>query len=81
MSIRESLQQIVSAQLGAGYPPASFTPERPMLGAIAELDSMAVVGILAAIEDQLGITVEDDEISAEAFETFGALERFVTQRP
>ena len=80
MSARDTLQQIVSAQLGPAYPPSSFTPSRPMLGAIPELDSMAVVGILTAIEEQMGIAIDDDEISADAFLTFGDLESFVFGR-
>lgn len=48
-----------------------------LLGAIAEFDSMAVVGVITALEDQLGIHIDDDEISAEIFETFGSLWSFI----
>ena len=51
--------------------------DSPLLGAIPEFDSMAVVSILTAIEDSYGIIIEDDEISAEIFETLGDLVRFV----
>tara|TARA_R110002110_G_scaffold414983_1_gene647348 strand:- start:34548 stop:34796 length:249 start_codon:yes stop_codon:yes gene_type:complete len=44
-----------------------------LLGGIPEFDSMAVVSVLTTVEDNYGITVDDDEISAEDFETFGAL--------
>lgn len=77
MSNRATLQKIVSGQLGPAYPPSYFTPDRVMLGAIPELDSMAVVGILTAIEEEMGVSVPDDEVSADAFETFGALEQFI----
>ena len=80
MLSRDSLRQILSAQLGAAYPPASFTADTPLLGSIPELDSMAVVGILAAIEDSAGITIPDDEVSAEVFATFGTLSDFVESR-
>ena len=49
----------------------------PLLGRVAELDSMAVVAVITMIEEQYGISVEDDEISAETFETIGTLAEFV----
>jgi acyl carrier protein len=49
----------------------------PLLGAVPELDSMAVVTLITALEEHFGITVEDDEIGAPVFETLGSLTRFV----
>lgn len=78
--LAESLKRILAAQLGPSYPPEYFSDETPLLGSIPELDSMAVVGILTAVEEELGATVDDDEISAESFETLGSLMSFVAQR-
>ena len=36
----------------------------PLLGAIPEFDSMAVVSIITALEERFGFIVEDDEIDA-----------------
>lgn len=52
----------------------------PLLGAIPELDSMAVVNLIAALEEHFGFCVDDDEISADTFETLGALAAFVTRK-
>jgi acyl carrier protein len=41
---------------------------------------MAVVNVITALEDHFGITVDDDEISAQTFETLGSLTRFVEQK-
>jgi acyl carrier protein len=57
-----------------------YSSETGLLGSIAEFDSMAVVGIITSLEDQLGISVDDDEISAEVFETFGSLLAFVQSK-
>ena len=54
--------------------------ESVLLGNIPELDSMAVVNVITALEEHFGIAVDDDEISAEAFETLGSLTRFVEQK-
>lgn len=51
-----------------------------LLGAIPELDSMAVVGIITALEDEFGFTISDDEISADCFETLGSLVDFVNYK-
>ena len=75
--LAESLKRILAAQLGPGYPPQYFSDDTPLLGAIPELDSMAVVGILTAVEEELEISISDDEISAEVFATFGDLERLI----
>lgn len=55
-------------------------PSTPLLGNLPELDSMAVATLIAGIEDHFGIYVEDDEISAETFETFGSLCEFVQEK-
>lgn len=77
MNYDGTLRQILSAQLGKSYPPAFFHDDTELLGRIPELDSMAVVGILAAIEDAIGVAIPDDEISADMFQTFGRLAEFV----
>jgi acyl carrier protein len=75
-----SLKRILAAQLGSSYPQDYFNDDTPLLGAIPELDSMAVVGILTAVEEELGVTIDDDEISAEIFGSFGSLLEFLRAR-
>ena len=55
---------------------AAFTDATPLFGALPELDSMAVAGVLTELEDRLGITIEDDEVDGEMLETFGSLRAF-----
>jgi acyl carrier protein len=52
----------------------------PLLGSLPELDSMAVVTLLGALEERFGIEVDDDDISASTFETLGSLAAFVEQK-
>ena len=59
---------------------AAFEPETPLFGALPELDSMAVAGVLTEIEDRLGIIIEDDEVDGEMLATFGALSEFATAK-
>lgn len=54
----------------------AFDATTPLFGALPELDSMAVAGVLTELEDRLGIVIEDDEVDGEMLESFGALARF-----
>lgn len=49
----------------------------PLLGAIPELDSMAVATVLTALEERFGFLIDDDEIDGSAFATIGSLVAFV----
>jgi acyl carrier protein len=59
---------------------AAMTVSSPLLGAIPEFDSIAVLVVIAALEEKFGFTLRDDEISAEVFESVGSLSQFVEQR-
>ncbi len=57
-----------------------FNENTELFGAIPELDSMAVAGLLTEIEERLGIWIEDDEFEAEMLETFGNLVAFAREK-
>lgn len=59
---------------------ASFDDTTPLFGALPELDSMAVAGVLTEIEDRLGIVIDDDEVDGDMLETFGALTTFAASK-
>lgn len=59
---------------------AGFDADTPLFGALPELDSMAVAGLLTEIEDRLGIIIDDDEVDGEMLETFGNLVTFVRDK-
>ncbi len=65
-------------QLGAGI--EAIDIDTPLLGHLPELDSMAVVTILTSIEEQYGIIIDDDEISADVFLSWRTLVEFVAQK-
>jgi acyl carrier protein len=57
-----------------------FTAETGLFGALPELDSMAVAGLLTELEDRLHITIEDDEVDGEMLESFGSLVAFAAKK-
>lgn len=54
-----------------------MTADSPLLGAVPELDSMAVLSLLTALEERYGIVVHDDEIDGSMFASVGSLVSFV----
>lgn len=56
---------------------AAYTLDTPLLGAIPELDSMAVVALITGFEERFGFSVDDDEIEGSTFATVGSLVAFV----
>lgn len=80
MDISEKIKRILADTLQLGPRAAALTPSSRLMGEIPEFDSMAVVTVLTMVEDEFDITVEDDELSAEVFETLGSLTEFVAQK-
>jgi acyl carrier protein len=78
MSCLDELNDILRTTLA--LPSFSAEPSTPLLGALPELDSMSVASVIAAIECQFHIQIEDDEISARHFETLGSLAAFVQRK-
>lgn len=76
----EEIKNILSDVLGLGERRNSLNEDSVLIGSIPELDSIAVVNLITALEEHFGITVNDDEISARTFETLGSLAQFVEQK-
>ncbi len=80
MNVDAELKHILGEVLSLGDRADRFTATTSLLGSLPELDSMAVVSVITTIEERFGIVIDDDEISAQTFETFGSLSNFVTQK-
>lgn len=76
----DDVVQIVGDVLQLGARTAALDDTTPLLGSVPEFDSMAVVSVITAIEESYGIYIEDDEVSAEIFETIGSLHEFVSTK-
>ena len=79
-TILKETRQLLASTLSLGDRADSFDESTPLLGSLPEFDSMAVVTLLAALEEHFGFIAEDDEIFAETFETLGSLAEFVRQK-
>jgi acyl carrier protein len=74
------IKRILRDTLNLGDRAERLTPSSPLLGGLPEFDSMAVVVVVTMIEDELGVTIEDDELSADVFATVESLVDFVKQK-
>ncbi len=59
---------------------ATFDEQTELFGALPELDSMAVATLLTGMEERMGFMIEDDDVEAEDFATFGTLLAFVRRK-
>lgn len=80
MNISQEVLRVVDEVLGLNGRSATFTRETPLLGAIPELDSMAVVTLITSLEEQFGLVVDDDDIDGSTFATVGSLSDFVSSK-
>jgi acyl carrier protein len=76
----DDVKAVVGGALQLGNRVQHMDAEAPLLGAVPELDSIAVVNLITALEEHFGIAVADDEIGASTFETLGSLTRFVERK-
>lgn len=80
MNIQTEVLKVVDEVLSLNGRGLTFEPQTPLLGAIPELDSMAVVALITTLEDRFGIVVDDDEISGDTFATVANLTGFVSDK-
>lgn len=76
----DEVKTILIDTLALGPSGQQLDEHSALLGSIPELDSMAVVQLIGALEEQYGFIVDDDEISAATFATLGSLSAFVKHK-
>ncbi len=80
MNVETEVLRLLDEVLSLDGRSASFDRSTTLLGAMPELDSMAVVSLIAAIEETFGFVVDDDDIDGSVFASVGSLADFVTAR-
>jgi acyl carrier protein len=77
MNIQKDVLGLLDGVLVLKGRTANFDASTPLLGDVPELNSMAVMNLVAAIEEHFDITFEDEAISGETFASVGSLTRFI----
>ena len=77
-NIRQQVRAIL-AEVGA-HPDISAVADTDSLLTSGVVDSMAMVGLVSALETKFGITVGDTELVPEYFDSVTAITEFVTRK-
>lgn len=78
MNVMNDVLAVLDEVLSLNGRTSGFTRETHLLGAIPELDSMAVVSLITSLEDRFDVVVDDDEIDGSTFASVGSLVDFVS---
>ena len=78
MDVIQEVIRLLDEVLSLDGRSSAFTRDTPLLGAIPELDSMAVVSLITSLENHFGLVVDDDDIDGSTFATVGSLADFVS---
>lgn len=80
MAELDRLRKVLRDTLQIGSRADNLTENSRLFGGIPEFDSVAVISIVMAIEEEFGVKIADSELSAEIFETLGSLDRFISRK-
>lgn len=80
LDVHSEVVKVLEQTLNLKPAGARMTADSPLLGAIPELDSMAVVTVITTLEERFGFSVADDEIDGSTFATAGSLVEFVKSK-
>ena len=75
--IIDDVKTMIGKTLQLGDKVKQFHASTGLFGELPEFDSMAVIAIISAIETEFGISVGDEEITAETFASIGSLTSFI----
>jgi acyl carrier protein len=77
MTTRDEVKALVAEILGIIDRLDSMNASTGLFGSLPELDSMAVIELIAAIQEKFGFEVDHANITMDTFETIGTLAAFV----
>ena len=73
----DDVKAVLVETLGVEDQADAINADTPLFGSLPELDSMAVLELVLALEERFGITVDGEDVTASAFETLESLAAFV----
>lgn len=76
--ILAEVKQIITTTVGKDIVPDPLEDGYPLVGNL--LDSLAITNLIVALEEHYGFVFQDDELSAEAFESPMSLAELVEKK-
>jgi len=80
MDIKSEVVSVLDEVLSLNGRARAFSLDTPLLGALPELDSMAVVALITNLEERFGFCVDDDEMDGSVFASLASLVDFVARK-
>lgn len=78
MSVKQELITIIKNVLNIDW--YNLDENSRLLGDLPEFDSRAVIAVIGSIEEHFEIIFEDEDVTADVFETVGTLASFIEKR-
>jgi len=76
----DELRSLIGEVTGDSVAIHSLAESSPLLGAIPEMDSLAIVNLLIAMENKYHFQVEDDEVDQSIFQSLSSLRSFAQDK-
>lgn len=74
------VRSVLAETLGISERASSMSASTELFGSLPELDSLAVLELVTAIEDEFDIAIDDSDFSGETFDTLGSLALLVDSK-
>ena len=78
-NVSHTLERFIVDELMMGDQQTRIDPDASLISS-GVVDSLALLRLIAFVEEQFGVTVEDDEVMPENFETLNIIESFVSAK-
>jgi acyl carrier protein len=76
----QDVKEVLVDTLGLEHQADRIDATTPLFGALPELDSMAVLELVLALEERFGIAIDGEDVTADVFESLGTLTAFVDDK-
>lgn len=74
MEMHETILKILDRELHLEGQAMTFSRKTKLWGSLPQLDSIAVVSVIAALEEELGIEIPTEQLEGAMFESVGTLD-------
>jgi len=78
MNVQQEVLGLLDEVLSLNGRTSTFSRNTHLLGAIPELDSMAVVSLITGLEERFNMAIDDDDVDGSTFATVGSLVDFIS---
>ena len=79
MDVETAIERFVVDEIMLGDSNTKIDPNESLISS-GVLDSLALLRLIAVLEEQMGVTVDDSEVIPENFETINEIKSFIEKK-